>query len=270
MYKLIAIDLDDTLYKAEADLPQVNAIALRELDRAGVHVVLASGRPTPAASRITRAILGTDRPHYVVSFNGAVISEAESGREIKHHGVPLPAARELFRYAREHGLLAQYYHDDEFFVEFADPRADDYRELSGLPYRVVGPLEEFMDSESPKILMQCDPQKLPGHLEELRNRARGRWHATMSKPHFLELLNPDINKGLSLVELADHLDVFREETVAMGDSLNDIEMLKEAGVGVAVANARAEVKAVADLVTERTAGEGAVAEAAAKLFGIDL
>jgi Cof subfamily protein (haloacid dehalogenase superfamily) len=270
MFKLIAIDLDDTLFEAEAELPQVNARALRALDRAGVHVVLASGRPTPAAARTTRSVLGTDQIHYVISFNGAVISDAESGREIKHHGVPSAAAAELFRYAREHGLLAQYYHDDEFFVEFADPRADDYSELSGLPYRVVGPLEKFMDTESPKILMQGPPEELPRHLERLRGRAKGRWHATMSKPHFLELLNPRINKGLSLVELADYLGVARRDTVAVGDSLNDIEMLKEAGVGAAVANARNEVKAVADLVTERTAGEGGVAEAVMKLFGIEV
>jgi hypothetical protein len=266
VYRLIAIDLDDTMFETESELPSENLEALRPLDRAGVHVVLASGRPTPAVARTARLIIEADRPHYIISYNGAIVSEVETGREIKRHGVAMEAAAELFRYAREHGLLAQYYHDDEFFVETPDPRAESYHEASGLPYRTVGPLEEFMDRESPKILFQGTPAELPRHLDDLRARSAGRWHVTMSKPHFLELLNPAVNKGRSLSELVDYLGLQRGEVVAVGDSLNDAEMLREAGLGVAVANARDELKAEADLVTERSAAEGGVAEAVRRLF----
>jgi hypothetical protein len=266
MYHMIAIDIDDTFFGEANAAPQENVEALCELDHRGVHVILCSGRPTPSTMRIAQSVFDSDRPHYIISYNGAVVREVESGRELSRRGVSLQVALEIVRYAREHGLLAQYYHDDEFFTEAEDPRAEEYSRMSGLPYRAVGPLEAFMDEESPKLLMQGDPAELPVHLQRLRRQSAGRWNTTISKPMFLEVLNPAVDKGKAMVELADYLGVPRDAVVAVGDSLNDIEMLHEAAVGVAVANARDEVKAAADMVTERMAGQGAVAEVVGRLF----
>ena len=139
MYKLLAIDLDDTLFDTGQDMPPANEEALRDLDERGVHVVLCSGRPTPNMVKIARGLFHSERTHYVISYNGAIVEEVESGREISRQGLDVGVAREIVRYAREHNLLAQYYHDDEFFVEYDDPRADEYTAKSGLPHRVAGP-----------------------------------------------------------------------------------------------------------------------------------
>jgi hypothetical protein len=217
--------------------------------------------------RLATELFTTDRAHYIISYNGAIVREVERDVEISRQGVELDVAREIVAYAREHDLLAQYYHDDEFFVEYADPRAEEYTAKSGLPHRVVGKLEDFMDEPSPKLLMQGPAETLPEHLATLRERANGRWHATLSKPVYLEILNPAVDKGRAMLALAESLGIAGEELVAVGDSINDMEMLRDAAVGVAVANAREEVRATADLVTERTAQHGAVAEAVEKLFG---
>ncbi|MFP4374834.1 MAG: Cof-type HAD-IIB family hydrolase [Spirochaetaceae bacterium] len=267
MYQLLAIDLDDTLFDTGDDTPAANEEALRTLDQRGVHVVLCSGRPTPNMVNIARGLFRTERTHYVISYNGAIVEEVETGREVSRRGVDVGVARQIIRYAREHGLLAQYYHDDEFFVEYEDPRADEYSARSGLPYRVVGPLEDFMDEPSPKLLLQGPAEKLPDHLAELREMAAGRWNATISKPVYLEVLNPDVDKGRAMLALAASLGIPQAGLVAVGDSINDMEMIRDAAVGVAVANAREEVKQVADMVTGRTAAEGAVAEVVERLFG---
>jgi Cof subfamily protein (haloacid dehalogenase superfamily) len=88
-----------------------------------------------------------------------------------------------------------------------------------------------------------------------------------SHPHFLEIMAPDIDKGTALRRLADHFELPMEQVMAIGDGGNDIEMLQAAGVGVAVANAEGRVKAVADVITERTNNEGAVAEVFRRYFG---
>jgi len=266
MYKLLAIDLDDTLFDTGQDMPPANEKALRDLDERGVHVVLCSGRPTPNMVKIARGLFRTERTHYVISYNGAIVEEVESGREVSRQGLDVGVAREIVRYAREHNLLAQYYHDDEFFVEYDDPRADEYTAKSGLPHRVAGPLEDFMDEPSPKLLLQGLADELPDHLAKLRERAAGRWNATISKPVYLEVLNPAVDKGRAMLALAESLGIPRDGLVAIGDSINDMEMIRDAAVGVAVANAREEVRQVADMVTERTAAEGAVAEVAERLF----
>lgn len=266
MYRLIAIDVDDTILDTGQPIPQKNLNALRRLDEAGVHVVLCSGRPTPNMVRTAQLVFDSQRPHYVITYNGAIVREVGTDTEISRRGVGADVAREIVDYARRHGLMAQYYHEDEFFVETEDPRADTYSEASGLPHRAVGPLEEFMDEESPKILLQGPSDELPRHLETLRERSRGRWNTTISKPTYLEILNPAVDKGRAMLEVAEYLGVPQSELVAVGDSINDMEMLRDAAVGVAVANARPEVKAIADFVTELSGVDGAIAEVADRLF----
>jgi hypothetical protein len=87
-----------------------------------------------------------------------------------------------------------------------------------------------------------------------------------SKPRYLEVVPTGVGKGEALVELARLLGIPVSETIAIGDSLNDLSMIQMAGTGVAVANARAEVKAVAEFVTHRSASEGAVAEVCDRFF----
>jgi hydroxymethylpyrimidine pyrophosphatase-like HAD family hydrolase len=81
-----------------------------------------------------------------------------------------------------------------------------------------------------------------------------------SQPTYLECLAPNVNKGIALKVLAGSLKIPMEEVIAVGDQPNDVEMVREAGLGVAVANAHPECLAVADVVLERTNNEAAVEE----------
>jgi len=94
----------------------------------------------------------------------------------------------------------------------------------------------------------------------------GRLVTTFSKPHFLEILHPEVNKGNGLRHLANHVGIAIDETIAVGDNLNDLEMLRAAGLGIAVANAHDRLKAVADVVLSRSAGDGAIEEIEERFF----
>lgn len=85
-------------------------------------------------------------------------------------------------------------------------------------------------------------------------------HITKSKPHFLEIIEGTVNKGVALAALAERLGISRQDVMAIGDSFNDLEMIQYAGVGVAMGNARKEIKQQADIVT-LTNEEDGVAEA---------
>ena len=91
----------------------------------------------------------------------------------------------------------------------------------------------------------------------------GQLYATSSKPGYVEMMHPAVNKGQALAFLADKLKINQNEVMAVGDSLNDIDMLKFAGFGVAMGNAAPEVKAAAQAVT-RSNNEDGVAEAIEK------
>jgi HAD superfamily hydrolase (TIGR01484 family) len=109
-----------------------------------------------------------------------------------------------------------------------------------------------------KVLVIAEEPQLDRLQAELTPLYRGKVHIVKSKPHFLEFSHINATKGDALAYLAHHFGVKREEIMAVGDSFNDIEMLEYAGVGVVVANAREEIKKIANYITSKPYGEGVV------------
>jgi hydroxymethylpyrimidine pyrophosphatase-like HAD family hydrolase len=90
--------------------------------------------------------------------------------------------------------------------------------------------------------------------------------AMFSKPHYLEIVAHGVNKGDALQRLAKVIGIPIEQTLAIGDGENDVEMISAAGTGLAVANASASARQAADIVLEARAEDGAMAEVARRFF----
>ena len=266
MYRLLATDIDDTILAPDGSLPEANRHALENLHRRGIAVVFSSGRATFSVREVAGRIITLADDEYIIGFNGARVVTAQSDRVLFQQLLPAEMLREVASYAREHDLLVQGYDSEEFIVEKDDPRCEDYSEDTGMEYRVVESIADALPGGSAKLLIIDEHENLLGHQKALEKLADGRWDVTFSKPHYLEIVSPGISKGEALRRLAEHLGVPIEETLAVGDSLNDRQMLEAAGLGVAVRNAREELKAIADVVLERTAQEGAIEELAERFF----
>ncbi len=285
MYRLLATDVDDTILAPDGSLPKVNHDALLELHRRGIVVVLSSGRPTVSLRQMAYQIGDPDDTEYLISFNGARVTSAVSDRVVYERVLSQEAVGRIMEYARPRGLFVQGYGAEDFLVEYEDPRAEAYAAAAGMSYRVVPDLAEALPKGSAKLLIIHEEEKIPPHqaaLEELARepaataagsrsagaqaRPEPAWVTTRSKKHYLEIVAPGVSKGTALRVLAEKLGIPIEETIAAGDSTNDREMLEAAGLGIAVANAREELKAVADVVLQRTAEEGSIAEVAERYF----
>lgn len=266
MYRLLATDIDDTILAEDGSLPEANHRALESLHRRGIPVVFSSGRATVSVRDVARRIITLADDEYIIGFNGARVVTAQSEQVLFEQLLPADVLREITAYAREHTLLVQGYDAEAFIVETDDPRCKEYAADTGMNYRVVDNLPAALPLGSAKLLIIDDHEKLLRHKEELDRRSAGRWDVTFSKPKYLEIVSPGVSKGEALRRLAEHLAIPIEATVAVGDSLNDREMLEAAGLGVAVANAREELKAVADIVLDRTAAEGAIEELSERFF----
>ncbi|MFP4534598.1 MAG: Cof-type HAD-IIB family hydrolase [Spirochaetaceae bacterium] len=266
MYRLLATDIDDTILAPDGSLPETNRRALENLHRRGIAVVFSSGRATMSVRQVAGRIITLADDEYIISFNGARVVTARSGTVLFEQILPAEALRVVASYARDNNLLIQGYDSEEFIVEKEDPRCEEYSADTGMGYRVVESIADALPGGSAKLLIIDEHENLLGHQKKLESLSAGRWDVTFSKPHYLEIVSPGISKGEALRRLAEHLDVPIEDTLAVGDSLNDSAMLEAAGLGVAVANAREELKAIADVVLERTAEEGAIEELAERFF----
>jgi len=261
--KMIALDLDGTLLRADKTVGPRTAEALRAAHAKGVDIALASGRMTPAMEK-TAASLGFDC--FIVSYNGAAVCDYASGgrKRLFHQPLSATIARELYEWARERRYQVNFYHEDVIVSEDAPhlmPYVNLYRGRTDSPYRLVKNLEDFMHHAPTKLLIVVDPPVREKIDAELRPRFSPRATVIRTDPEFLEFLDPSVNKGCGVAKLAEIRGMTMANVLAMGDGENDVQMIGAAGFGVAVANAFPEVKAVAKAVTRNDNDNDAVAEA---------
>jgi hydroxymethylpyrimidine pyrophosphatase-like HAD family hydrolase len=207
---------------------------------------------------------------FLISFNGARVTSVLSGKVLSERLIDSSTISNIAAYARQRRLLIHGYDGDTFLAEHTAPghreRSEQYAIDTGMEWKAVGELGAALPGGSAKLLVIGDHEELAEHRQRLIEIGGGLLDVTFSKPTYLEVVPVGISKGTALATLAAHLAIPISQTVAVGDSLNDIEMIRTAGLGVAVANAREELKAQADVVLERSAEAGAIEELVQRFF----
>jgi Cof subfamily protein (haloacid dehalogenase superfamily) len=269
MYKLLASDLDGTLLLDDSSMPEATASMLLRLRKAGIIIVLSSGRPTLSMLTLASEIMDPDDDEYIISFNGARVVTALSGHVVYERLLEVEMIEEILEYTRERNIHIQGYDADRFLIEKSFARreyAELYSKAAGMNFSLVENLPQSLPQGSPKLLMVGEHEDLLVYRDELNRLSRGRFLVMFSKPHFLEVVPAGVSKGEALKHLANRLNIPISQCIAFGDSSNDIEMIEAAGLGVVVANAREDAKAAADVVLKRSVEESALVELAEKYF----
>ncbi len=262
--KLIAVDLDDTLLSKELRLTDRVKAAVSRVRAAGIHFTISTGRMYSSAARFARK-LEINIP--MITYQGALIKNSLTGEVLLYRPLKLAYAREIIERVHRLGYHLNAYLDDRLLVERDTPEGRRYASIVGVEAGVVGDLTKFLDRDPTKILTISSESKIDNLCNELAPLYQGKMHVSKSKPHFLEFSHLNATKGKALAYLAAYFGVGREQVMAVGDGYNDIEMLDYAGLGVAVANARHEIKKKADYVTLAPYGDGVV-EALEKFAGL--
>lgn len=261
--RLLAFDYDGTA-AVDAQLPTERVCrAVDEARAAGVQVVLATGRPYASARRYAEA-LGLVAP--VICFQGAMVRELTGARNTLFvEPVPAEPMQEVLRLAAEQRLDLNVYGEEEmYYVDHGRPAAF-YDRWFGMPMRQVGSLFEACEilrrqGKRPlKGLFIGDPDHNDAFTVELTERFGSKLTVTRSHQLFVEVSSLQATKGQALAFLAQHFGIDRAETMAIGDSGNDISMIEWAGVGVAMGNGQPEVHASADWIAPPVTADGMAA-----------
>jgi Cof subfamily protein (haloacid dehalogenase superfamily) len=253
MYKLIAIDLDDTLLDDNLHITKSTIKAMESAIAQGVKVTFATGRSFPSAQKIA-AQIGLNVP--IITYQGSLIKNLIDGQVIYERSVPSGAASYIYEYCEKHRLHLQLYFSETLYVKEDNEKVRDYARLSNITYQVTENFKKLVQMPQTKMLIIDEPDLLDRVAVELREALQGQVHITKSKAHFLEFLHPEGNKGAAIAFLADHFGCTMDQVIAIGDSWNDREMLEVAGLGVAMGNAIQELKEAADYVTFSNNEEG--------------
>lgn len=259
-YKLIAFDLDGTFLRDDKSIPEENLRALEAAAARGIE-------PVPATGRIFRGLPAPLKElpflHYYILSNGAAVYDRRKDRILYRGDVELETALRCYEYLDTLPVIYDCYQNEQGWItrsmlESAPPYFALEPEVLKMLYGLRKPVEDLKETlrqrgeslqklqaffkPEDEALRQATIRELPRRFPELV--------ATTSVKNNIEINSVNAGKGKALRALCAALGFDAAQAVAFGDGSNDMEMLRMAGLGVAMANASAEIKAAADMVTE--------------------
>lgn len=250
--QLLATDMDDTLLRADGTLSKRNQEALAAVARRGIKVVLASGR-RPRSMQATYEKIGMPMP--LVALNGAVALD-DRGQTIYERLIEPELAKEVVRYARKMDKYCQIFQDDDYFFQEHCKWSACYKSVGSHGGQAVGPLDEFIQGGVQNILIHDTAQVIENLLPLASAEFKNRLLVLISRPVYLEFNHLEANKGDALAAVCAHYGIERNSVMACGDALNDETMIRFAGIGVAVGNARKELRDIADYIAPTVDEDG--------------
>jgi len=162
--------------------------------------------------------------------------------------------------AEAEGFPVQMYESDIMYLSRRNEYSDRDQRQTGIRQVVVENFREMIKAGCYKLIIPGDPAFLP-HMENIIRMFMGETITLFtSRPYFLEILPRDTNKGTALARIAEIMGITAEQTMAIGDSMNDEAMIRWAGVGVAMANGDERIKNIANIVTDRPNDDDGVVE----------
>lgn len=260
--KLIAIDIDGTLITPDKRVTPAVRKMLRYVEDKGVMVTLITGRLYPTCKKYALE-LNLSGP--CVIYQGAMIIDPKTDQILHEVRISKNMALKIVKIARERDLSLNVYMDQfTFYTEKPNQYSILDAQLNEVEIQIVDDIEKIIDRDPLKLMFVDEPAVISKLEEELYSQD-GEYVAFSSLPQFLEIVHKKATKADALKWIADRFNIKREEIMAIGDSHNDIPMLRWAGIGVAMGNADDKVKEVADFVTLSNTEDG-VAYAIEKLI----
>ncbi len=253
MIRLVATDLDNTLLDINSDIPEGTKEIIRKAQQKGVIFAVATGRAYRSAKSMAEEIGGSSM---IICYNGSEIRDSSDGSFIFKEHLDDDLVRDIIGFCHDHGHYLQMYSENEIIVEKVRMDIHPDPDFRYIQYTEVGDFLEMDTYDTPKLLLGSTPDRVPVIQAELEEKFGHRAFFAQSADYIIEIMPKDVNKGRSLERLCEHLGIRKEETMALGDNTNDIDLLKAAGLKVSVANGVQQLKDIADYVCEKERSEG--------------
>lgn len=266
--KILFTDIDGTLLDDKKEISKENRKAIEQAIEAGHYVVIATGRPLASAKTVVKKLGLTMSGCYMIAYNGAIVYDCATEQILKKEFLSFSCVKELFEKAEQKGLYVQTYKDAEIITKQHTKELDAYRTHTKLSYQVVEDVFEVLTEEPQKAMLISldEKERLEEFQRENMDWQKDKCISFFSCDEYLEYCPLNSTKGSGMEYLCDFLNIPMEQTIAAGDERNDIPMLQTAHIGVAMKNAKEEVKECADYITKKTNNESGIAEVIEKFM----
>ncbi len=258
MYKAIFLDLDGTLLDDNKNVSEKNKEAIQYAEEKGAIVCLCTGRQSRAAKKFKK--MADVKGRYLISANGSEIEDLEEKEVLFSSNLDKDLCKNLYNLAQEKECLIRI---DTVYGRYINNLKYTYFE----EFELNEDIDKFLNENNViQITIAVEGEKeidkIINYISKLNRtdiKIENRYKIQFFNLWAINVINVNASKGNAIYGLCKYLKIDPKDVIAMGDDLNDISMLKTAGLGVAMGNAMEEVKAVAKEIT-KTNNENGVAE----------
>lgn len=255
--KCIALDLDRTTLNANGRLSDGNFTALSNAIKQGVHVVIASGR---SFDTLPRDVLSVPGIEYAITSNGACVYHIPTKTRLMEHKMTPDSIHKILAVAKQYGVALEVFIDGVAYAlkDYVDdpvaygttPQAIPYIQTTRNPIKdIVSFIDEHIDTiDSMDLVVSGEDLKQEIWME--LSKDCDDIYITSSVSQLIEISHKDAGKHSGLRFVRDYLHLKKEETAAFGDGDNDVDLLREAGIGIAMENASKKCKEAATYITK--------------------
>ena len=254
-YKLLVIDADGTILNRDGNISAGNSEAIAQARGVGIKVSLSTGRTLQSGLKVIDQLL---LDGYHIFFDGALVTDPKQNKEVYTRLISKTLVKEAVDFSHLHDINLELFSATHYFIERESwasdirhkyfgilPTLRDFDDIWEQERIIKGTVAVSSAEERTKAENIC--QRFEGDLDNLTFS----WTSTPAYPNvdFVNIVSRGVSKGQALEALASYLAIPLSEVVAIGDERNDVSLLTVAGLAIAMDNAVAEVKAVADYIT---------------------
>lgn len=276
--KLVASDLDGTIIAENNFIPDSNFEAINKMNKNNIDFAICTGK----SYSISKDLCDKCKATYGIFSNGSQIYNLKTGAQIYNCSLTFDDVKKCFEIAKKYNLHVHAYSDDQLVSErlqYLDLRNFKLQKASGFKFVIVSNVLEYIESNNLPIhqFVISSTSNLDVAKDEILSNAKvsiakiskfGQYKdIILNKEYeYLSIIPYNINKSSAIKFLSNYLSITENDVMAIGDNLNDVDMVKNSGIGVAVANAYSELKDVAKYTTKTSAADGGFAEAVYKFI----
>ena len=280
MYKLVAIDLDGTLLNSFGEVSENTKNILKEAKERGIEIVLASGRPISSTKSIA-VELGVD--NYLISGNGAVVYDIKNDDVIYDKFLTKEQVFQIIDVCEANSIFYNLYTEEEVITKSLNYNVLFYHkenikkiEEKRTHINVVEDVKRYIEESGKTKFLKvtvCDESKMifNGIIRKLkeidnldilnvehmsRKKFKIGTEDVSIEYHYTEITNQNVNKWTAIEFLLKRLGINKEDVVAIGDNINDKEMVENSGLGIVMGNSNPLMKDIANIVVSDNNSDG--------------